>query len=124
MLLLRVSEIEVGERIRKVYDEERLEELRESIEESGLIHPPTVRREGGKYVLVAGHRRLLAVSRVERPYMYCGEPVEPGYIPVLVWDELDPVEAKAIELAENVARHDITWQEKVKATAELHALMG
>ena len=43
-------------------DEDKLEELKNSIALSGIMDPPTVTRtEGGKYRLISGHRRTAAV---------------------------------------------------------------
>lgn len=43
-------------------DEDKLEDLKNSIALSGIMDPPTVtRREDGKYRLISGHRRTAAV---------------------------------------------------------------
>ena len=54
----------VKEQIRKDIDPESLKELAESMERVGLINPITVRKEGDRYVLVAGHRRFLAARDI------------------------------------------------------------
>ena len=45
---------------RKVFHQEELESLAQSIRENGLLQPVTVRRERGAYYLIAGERRLRA----------------------------------------------------------------
>ena len=46
---------------RRDFKEEELKELAESLKSSGLVQPPTVRRnKAGKYELIAGERRLRA----------------------------------------------------------------
>lgn len=45
---------------RKIFQEEELRSLAQSITENGLLQPVTVRRENGIYYLVAGERRLRA----------------------------------------------------------------
>ena len=45
---------------RKIFDAEALRQLADSIEQHGIITPLTVRREGERYVLIAGERRLRA----------------------------------------------------------------
>ncbi|WP_321470391.1 ParB/RepB/Spo0J family partition protein [Halarcobacter sp.] len=46
---------------RKIFDEDKLRELSDSIVEHGLLQPVTVREDGkGGYILVAGERRLRA----------------------------------------------------------------
>ncbi|MBN2039223.1 MAG: ParB/RepB/Spo0J family partition protein [Spirochaetes bacterium] len=42
------------------FDEEKINELADSIKAAGLIQPITVRKESGSYFLVAGERRLRA----------------------------------------------------------------
>ena len=49
--------------MRKQADNEKLEELANSIKSVGLIQPVTLRKVGEKYEVVAGHRRVLA-SRI------------------------------------------------------------
>lgn len=62
----KIIEIEVEEikpnpnQPRKIFDQDKLRELSESIVEHGLIQPITVIEEEGGYVLVAGERRLRA----------------------------------------------------------------
>ena len=43
---------------RKIFQEDELRGLAQSIQENGLLQPVTVRRENGQYYLVAGERRL------------------------------------------------------------------
>ena len=47
---------------RKEFDNEKLEELAQSIKENGVIVPLTVIKENGKYVLIAGERRYRAAD--------------------------------------------------------------
>jgi len=58
--------------VRQVYDEKSLKELTASIKKDGLLQPPTVRKahegeetEGKPYVLVAGFRRVRALTTLE-----------------------------------------------------------
>ena len=49
---------------RKQFEQDELDELRESIREFGIIQPLIVKKEGDGYILIAGERRLrAAVSR-------------------------------------------------------------
>lgn len=86
-----------------------IETLAESISRLGLIHPITIDPDN---YLVAGERRLEACRLL-------------GWsaVPVQLTSDLDPLELKKIELEENVKRVDLTWQEQVSATEQLHALM-
>jgi len=114
---IRVELIEVGPeqaRTSKKWLEEGIDDLAESIKRFGLLHPLTVFRQDGKYVLVAGQRRLLAVRQ-------------------LSWDEVparvlstrpDAVEAKAISFSENFMRRDLTRAEKKDACIMFYRQFG
>jgi len=45
---------------RKIFNDEKLKELSESIEKNGLLQPIVVSRNSGTYLLIAGERRLRA----------------------------------------------------------------
>ncbi|MDQ3020709.1 MAG: ParB/RepB/Spo0J family partition protein [Bacteroidota bacterium] len=47
---------------REDFDEEKLNELADSIRQNGLIQPITVKKEGDNYILISGERRLRAVK--------------------------------------------------------------
>lgn len=86
-----------------------IEELASSIARTGhLIHPITVMRSGE---LVAGERRLTAVRSL-------------GWtsIDVQFLEDMPPDEVRLIELEENVARIDLSWQDQCNAIAEYHEL--
>ncbi len=85
-----------------------MDELKASIKRNGLLHPIIISRDDE---LIAGERRL-------RSFQDLGI----AEIPVHYLDELDPHEAKAIELEENIRRVDLTWKESALATAEYHNL--
>lgn len=47
----------------KVIDDDKMNEMSESIKENGLIHPVTVRKlEDGSYQMISGHRRMRATE--------------------------------------------------------------
>lgn len=56
---LPIDSIVIGDRSRR--DLRNLDSLAESIRERGVLHPPVVRVEGDRYILVAGARRLAAM---------------------------------------------------------------
>ena len=94
--------------------EEGIDELAESIKRFGLLHPVTVFPKEGKYILLAGQRRLLAVKE-------------------LGWQEIpanvlstapDAIEAKAISFSENFVRRDLTTPEKKNACIMFHHRYG
>ncbi|NIA67902.1 ParB N-terminal domain-containing protein [Pelagibius litoralis] len=107
---LNVSHIQViGER--RPIDEAAVKVLVKSIEDLGLKTPPSVRYvdemeiDGEHYVkvpvLVAGAHRLEAARRLGW-----------GYIECLVQDGDDPLEAALWEVDENLARQDLTTDQK------------
>lgn len=104
---IKVSDIIIGERFRDEMGD--IEELASSIKAKGLIQPITV-DENMK--LLAGERRLRA---------HILKDIE--YIDVLVRKSSDELDAREIELMENVHRKEMTWQESSKLTTKIHELM-
>jgi ParB family transcriptional regulator, chromosome partitioning protein len=97
-----------GERQRQQLKEEQLEELADSIEALGLIHPIVVTRE---LVLVSGERRLEACRR--RGWTH---------ISAQYTDELDPKRLQLLEYEENIKRVDLTADEQCRALVSFHEL--
>lgn len=64
MNIIPLSIIIRPERQRQEFDPDALQELKVSIEDRGLLHPPVLRRDGDSWVLVAGERRLKAISEI------------------------------------------------------------
>lgn len=81
--------------MRSTMDEEKLDELAASIKSHGLIQPITLRKTGGRYEVVAGHRRFKASKRAGLVL-----------VPAIV-RELEDVEADAQRMHENLFREDI-----------------
>lgn len=112
-------------RQRQEFEPEAMQELKTSIEERGLLHPPVLRETPEGWVLVAGERRLRAVSEIWElggTFNCDGEQVPDNMIPYTSLGELGELEAEEAELDENLKRKDLTWQEHAAATARLHAL--
>lgn len=110
-------------RQRRDFDEAKLEELAESIRDKGLMHAPVVRNDGR--TLVAGERRSKAMaylSHMKIPFMYNGQPVPLGQMPVVHIGDLTPLQVREAELEENLCRVDLSWQEESMAMAELTEL--
>lgn len=82
--------------------------LKVSIEKSGLINPIIIREDG---MLVAGERRLDAFRQLGLPA-----------IPVRIFERLSPLEAFLVELQENLARKQLSWQEETRAIACYHEM--
>lgn len=123
--LMPVAEVIIKDnRQRRAFDEAKLRELADSIENEkiGLLHPIVIRWEGGKRVLVAGERRTRAIKDSHElgvSVWHAGQRVPPGMIPYLDVGEMDPLDAWEAELEENIKRADLSWQERALATASL-----
>lgn len=98
---------------RLAFNAKRLSELKQSIEEHGVIQPVTVHKNDSGYELVSGERRLRAVSDL-------GYERIPAYI-----IEVDS-EDKLLELAliENIQREDLNPMEIAQAYQKLQKEHG
>lgn len=94
---------------RSYFDEEKLEQLADSIREHGVIQPLLVTSSGGnRYNLIAGERRLRA-ARI------AGE----DEVPVVVMESGSENESLELALIENIQRHDLNPIEEATAYARL-----
>lgn len=99
--VLPIDGIEVRERSRR--DLRNIEALAESIRTVGVLNPPTVRRVGVEWVLVAGERRLAAMRQLD----WTETPVT---VAESIEDELTALYA---ERDENTQREDFSPSEMV-----------
>jgi len=78
----------------------------------------------GKFILVAGERRLRALDAIAEAgitFTYNKEQFSPGTLPVVLLSEaLNDIQRAEIELAENVVRLELPWQDRVAALAYIH----
>jgi len=98
-----------------------------SIEANGLLQPIVVREAGGRYTLVAGHRRLSALalaSGLGEGIRFGGEAWGAGFAPCVCLGDLSQLAAEEAELEENIRRVDLSWDERAAATARLSDLRG
>lgn len=107
-------ETEGGEEI-----ERKNAELMDSIRADGLIHPVTIRpnpdpRFPLSYVLVSGHRRLVAYQRLHKEYPEEGF----GKIPAVLKNIKDELQARLMLLEANTTARDVTDWERAKAVEE------
>jgi ParB family chromosome partitioning protein len=98
---------------RMEFDESRMAELKQSIEQNGIIQPVTIREKGQGYELISGERRLRAV-------MELGYERIPAYI--MAVDSED----RLLELAliENIQREDLNPIEVSRAYQRLQQEYG
>ena len=98
---LKITEVEPNrDQPRKVFNQEALEELAESIKTYGIIQPIVVSRKDGYYAIVAGERRWRAAKIAELEE-----------IPAIIRDD-DEQTNKEIALIENIQREDLNPYEK------------
>ena len=92
---------------RSDFDQEKLDELAQSIKEHGIIQPIVVRHVEGKYQIVAGERRWRAaqIAGLEK-------------VPVVV-KEMDDASMMQMTLIENVQREDLNPMEEALAYKRL-----
>ncbi len=94
---------------RRQFDEDRLQELADSISAQGVVQPVVVRSiEGGRYELIAGERRWRAAQIAGL-----------AEIPAII-KEVDDQAAMAMGLIENIQRDDLNPLEEAQA---LHRLL-
>jgi ParB family chromosome partitioning protein len=97
---------------RQVMDQDKLEDLANSIEEHGLIQPLVVTRVSGGYQIIAGERRWRA-SRL----------VGLNSVPVIV-KETSPQQMLELAIVENIQRADLNPLEEAEAYAQLMEEFG
>jgi DNA modification methylase/ParB-like chromosome segregation protein Spo0J len=123
---VRFEDIVIPENRQRVeFDPDAMQELIDSIKTNGLLHAPVMREEDGKVVLVAGERRLRALTDMwglGDDVYYAGTKVEDGLVPYVSLGSLSLIEAEEAELDENLKRRDLTWQEHASAVQRLHNL--
>lgn len=100
---LKVNEIEPNKaQARKIFDDEALCELADSIKEYGVIQPIVVTKKNNFYEIIAGERRWRASKKAGL-----------GEIPAIIRDD-DERRNKEISLIENIQREDLNPIEKAR----------
>lgn len=133
-----VSQIVVRDgRQRATWDEEKIEDLAQSIEAQGLMHPIVVRDTGERhgltgepvYELVAGfrrHRAMCLLHEGQRTFGHEGAVVPHESFPATEMKalggrkEMTDTDYFAAELMENMMREDLSPTDHAAAVAELH----
>jgi len=92
---------------RKIFREESLEELAQSIRRHGILQPLSVRRVGASYELIAGERRLRAAILAGL-----------GEVPCIVMN-MDDRESGMTALVENLQRQDLDFIEEARGISSL-----
>ena len=97
---------------RKIFNEEKLQELSESIKEHGVIQPLIVRRKEKGYELVAGERRWRAARKAELKE-----------VPCLIRD-FDDEQNMLIAIIENMQREDLNPIEEAEGLNQMTLTFG
>lgn len=97
---------------RRHFDEQQIEELAASIRERGLIQPLVVRKVNGSYELIAGERRLRAITSLGRTT-----------VKVVVHEATDQ-EVAELALIENLQRADLSPLEEAEQYRLLQEKFG
>ena len=92
---------------RKIFREEALTELSDSIRQHGILQPLSVRRVNGGYELVAGERRLRAAQMAGVTDIPC------------IIMNMDDRESGTAALVENLQRQDLDFVEEAKGISYL-----
>ena len=94
---------------RKNFDQEKLQELADSIKHHGLLQPVVVIEHEGRYILIAGERRLRASKLADL-----------NTIKAIIADaELDELRMRELALVENIQRENLNPIELALSYKEL-----
>ena len=105
---LKIVDVEpMKDQPRKVFDEEKLEELANSIKENGVIQPILVVKNDDGYAIVAGERRWRSAKKAGLKK-----------IPAII-KNYDESKKKQVALIENIQREDLNIVEVAHAIKEL-----
>ena len=96
-----------NEQPRKLFDDEKILELAESIKHNGIIQPIILRKVDSKYVIVAGERRWRAAKLIGLKE-----------VPSIIMDLTDK-QVMEISLIENIQRQDLNAIEEANAFKKL-----
>ena len=109
VLEIDVSLIDVNpDQPRKVFNEEEIQGLAESIKENGLINPITLREKDGKYQIISGERRFRAFKFLNR-----------DKVPALVLQNIADSKMLELTLVENIQRTDLNAIEVARSYKKL-----
>ena len=112
--VIEIDKIKSGKNIRNEMDD-GINELMQSIQANGLINPILVKRiAGGKYEVIAGHRRFEAVKRLRQDFIECN----------VAEDKMSDKDVVLQQIAENVQRKDMSAQELVDLFDDLKNRFG
>lgn len=98
---------------RATFDEESIAELAQSIQQVGLLQPLLVRKVDNGYELVAGERRLRAVTSLGMEKVAC-----------IVQQDIEDESSAMMALIENLQREDLHYLEEAQCYQKLLETYG
>ena len=98
---------------RRRFDDDGIEELARSIKETGILQPILVTRDGDRFRILAGERRVRAARLAGLTR-----------VPVLVKEGLEDRDHLLVALIENVQRRDLTAMEEAESYWHLKDKFG
>ena len=98
---------------RATFDEESIAELAQSIQQAGLLQPLLVRKVDDGYELVAGERRLRAVTSLGMEKVAC-----------IVQQDIEDESSAMMALIENLQREDLHYLEEAQCYQKLLETYG
>lgn len=107
--MLSINEIKPNKKQpRKNFEEDKILQLKQSIEEHGIIQPLVLKKDKNGYIIIAGERRWRAAK-------------EAGIkeVPVVIMDNLEDREVLELSLIENIQREDLNPIEEALAYKSL-----
>lgn len=108
LVLVPIKDIKISNRFRKEFEDDGINRLAKDIERNGLTHPITINADKR---LICGERRLRAMVVLGRKEIPCS-----------IRGDLNTLQERALEINENILRHDFTWWEAAYAIREFHSL--
>lgn len=109
VLEIELSLIDVNpDQPRKIFNDEEIQGLAESIKENGLINPITLREKDGQYQIISGERRFRAFKFLNR-----------DKVPALVLQNIADSKMLELTLVENIQRADLNAIEIARSYKKL-----
>ena len=90
------------------YNQKELQELADTIQESGLLQPISVLKRDGRYIIIAGHRRKMAFELLKKEE-----------IPATISEKISDIDLQILATIENLTRVDLSLLEEAKAYSDI-----
>lgn len=104
--------------VRKTNIDEDIAELAASIAKVGLLQPLVVVKNGERFELIIGQRRLRALRQLRADNKWVAQ------APARVYEKLDPTKKLILSLTENLERRPLPFKDAVRAVGILYKKYG